>query len=104
MTHLTTLRNSRQTVRWSLLYPILAVLLAAMILPTTGLQAQNEPDKPDAEQPEKTLTETLGGTCQEGDRPVAVNVHTGPFQVRLARAMLPSPALFSRVMTSMITS
>ena len=61
MTHLATLRKSRQAVRWSLLYPILAVLLAAILLPPTGLQAQDGPDKPNAEKPEKSLTETLGG-------------------------------------------
>lgn len=52
---------TRRTVRFALLYPLLAVLMVALVGPTTGLLAQDEPAKPDAEQPKKTLTQTLGG-------------------------------------------
>ncbi|MEO0474565.1 MAG: alpha-2-macroglobulin family protein [Planctomycetota bacterium] len=50
-----------KTIRWSLLYPVLALLLAVMALPLTGPQAQAQNDKPEADKPRKTLTETLGG-------------------------------------------
>lgn len=52
---------NRRTVRLTLLYPLLAMLLVAMVGPLTGLMAQDEPDKPADEQPEKSLTEILGG-------------------------------------------
>ena len=51
---------TRRTVRFALLYPVLAVLVAALIGPATGLLAQDEPEQPQAEQP-KSLTEILGG-------------------------------------------
>lgn len=61
MSRQTTPGNARKTVRFALLYPLLTVILAALIGPTTGLLAQDQPDKPEAEEKKQTLTETLGG-------------------------------------------
>jgi uncharacterized protein YfaS (alpha-2-macroglobulin family) len=52
---------TRKTVRFALLYPLLAVLVIALLAPLAGLQAQDGADKPDAEKPEQGLTEILGG-------------------------------------------
>jgi len=55
-------QQARRTVRLTLLYPLLAALLLAMVGGIDVLHAQDDPkpDKPDAE-PKKSLTETLGG-------------------------------------------
>ncbi|MGB1123943.1 MAG: alpha-2-macroglobulin family protein [Phycisphaeraceae bacterium] len=52
-------QQARRTVRFALLYPVLALLIGALVVPTTGLLAQDQPDKP--KQEPKSLTETLGG-------------------------------------------
>lgn len=54
-------QTARKTVRLALLYPLLAVILAALIGPTTGLLAQDQPDKAEADEPKKNFTEILGG-------------------------------------------